>query len=162
MESGSKLISLLKALNVRVGAQQLVLVAIDAHKRFAVCSYGASRAACQSVRPLCDAIHAGLSSGALPHPNPVRPSPDIEERPPVAHGSVTGWSERVGDYDWEFIGGRRIPLVCRNEVEVARLMRDDSSIHVHADCGALVRIPVSLLRCLVDAAEDPPADEVQS
>lgn len=51
-----------------VCARQVVVIAFDGTGRYAVTSYGATKAECAAVRPLCDAVADGLASGALPAP----------------------------------------------------------------------------------------------
>lgn len=51
-----------------VGARQVVIVAFDGTGRYAVTSYGATKAECAAVRPLCDAVADALASGVLPAP----------------------------------------------------------------------------------------------
>lgn len=50
------------------GARQAIVVVFDAHGRFAVSSYGETKAECRAVRPACDAIADALASGNIPAP----------------------------------------------------------------------------------------------
>lgn len=49
-------------------SRQVLLVSFDAQRRYAVVSYGETKAECQAVRPLCDAIADALADGGLPSP----------------------------------------------------------------------------------------------
>jgi len=49
-------------------ARQVVVVAFDYAGRYAVVSYGVTKAECGDVARLCDAIAYGLDDGSLPAP----------------------------------------------------------------------------------------------
>jgi hypothetical protein len=61
-----------KATAQAMGARQVVVVAIDDNGIYGVVSYGVTKAECQAVRPLCDAIFEGIGDGLLPHPQGKR------------------------------------------------------------------------------------------
>lgn len=50
------------------GARQVVVIAFDGAGRFAVTSYGTTKAECSAVKPLCDAVASHLAAGTLPAP----------------------------------------------------------------------------------------------
>jgi hypothetical protein len=52
----------------RIRARQVIVCAFDYNGRMAVISYGVTKAECQDVRPLCDAIADKLDDGTLPYP----------------------------------------------------------------------------------------------
>jgi len=52
----------------RINARQVVVCAFDYNGRFAVVSYGVTKAECEDVKPLCDAIADGIDGGTLPFP----------------------------------------------------------------------------------------------
>ena len=49
-------------------ARQAVVVWFDEAGRFAVASYGETKAECSAVKPLCNAIADAIESGNLPMP----------------------------------------------------------------------------------------------
>lgn len=51
-----------------IGARQVVIIAFDVDGRFAVTSYGETKAECAAVRTLCDRIADDLRSGRLEGP----------------------------------------------------------------------------------------------
>lgn len=56
------------------GARQAVVVWFDGDGRYAVASYGETKAECASVKPLCNAIAEALNERLLPSPeSPNRP-----------------------------------------------------------------------------------------
>jgi hypothetical protein len=59
-------------------ARQAVVIWFDGVGRFAVASYGESKAECEAVKPLCNAIADALNSGELRCPPPSR----LAERAP--------------------------------------------------------------------------------
>ena len=50
------------------GARQAVVVWIDEAGRYAVASYGETKAECAAVKPLCNAIADAMDKNALPLP----------------------------------------------------------------------------------------------
>lgn len=68
-----------------IGARQVVVVAFDADGRYAVLSYGETKAECSAVRPVCDAIADALDSGRIEGPSRVattqpRPAAAVQGR----------------------------------------------------------------------------------
>lgn len=55
-----------------IGARQIIVVAFDYAGRYAVTSYGITKAECGDVARLCDAIADGLDAGTLPAPEANR------------------------------------------------------------------------------------------
>lgn len=55
------------------GARQAVVVWFDEHGRFAVASYGETKAECRAVKPLCNAIADAIDDGRLPCPARGKP-----------------------------------------------------------------------------------------
>ena len=51
-----------------MNARQVVVVSFDYAGRYAVVSYGVTKAECGDVSRLCDAIAYGLDDGSLPAP----------------------------------------------------------------------------------------------
>jgi len=52
-------------------ARQVVVVFIDESGRYAVVSYGETKAECAAVKPLCNAIADAIDEGELPMPGEV-------------------------------------------------------------------------------------------
>jgi len=51
------------------GARQAVVVWFDASGKYAVASYGETKAECAAVKPLCNAIAEALNERLLPSPS---------------------------------------------------------------------------------------------
>lgn len=49
-------------------ARQAVVVWFDEHGRFAVASYGVTKAECAALKPVCNAIADAIDDGTLPCP----------------------------------------------------------------------------------------------
>ena len=51
-----------------MNARQVVIAAFDYNGRMAIVSYGVTKAECQDVRRLCDAVADSIEDGTLPAP----------------------------------------------------------------------------------------------